>query len=229
MPLEVMNWIKDFVATNPVGATDPKSEGDDHLRGIKRAILANLPNLGEEAVKMSASQLNGFTGMVAAFPLTIVEGTPTGWLRCNGAAHPRALYPDLYNMIGVIYGPGNGVDDFVVPDYRGTFLRDQDEGIGNDPDVTGRTDRGDGGIGDVVGSRQGDANQSHLHTQTAHTHTMQNFVGDGNPDGQGDLGGVYYRRSAGAVTTDAATPAIAASGAGDARPKNVYVRHMIHI
>jgi hypothetical protein len=229
MPLETMEYIEDFVLTNPVGATDPKSEGDDHIRGVKTALQNQFPNLGREPMTVPASQLNGLTGMVAAFPATIVEGTGTGWLRCNGAAHPRSLYPNLFNMIGFIYGPGNGVDDFVVPDYRGTFLRDQDDGIGNDPDVTGRTDRGDGGIGDVVGSRQTDANQSHVHTQTAHSHTLQNIVGDGNPDGQGDLGGVYYRRSGGAVTTDPATPAIAASGAGDSRPRNVYVRMMIHV
>lgn len=37
MPLETGNFINDLVATNPPG-TDPKSQGDDHLRLLKTAL-----------------------------------------------------------------------------------------------------------------------------------------------------------------------------------------------
>lgn len=37
-------YISDFVVTNPT-ATDSKSEGDDHIRGIKNAIKNTFPNI----------------------------------------------------------------------------------------------------------------------------------------------------------------------------------------
>ena len=45
MPVESVTYISDLVATNPVGATDPKSQGDDHIRNIKAAILATFPSV----------------------------------------------------------------------------------------------------------------------------------------------------------------------------------------
>ena len=42
MSLEVFGLIKDLVPTNPTG-TDPKSEGDDHLRGVKSTLQAQFP------------------------------------------------------------------------------------------------------------------------------------------------------------------------------------------
>jgi len=39
MPLETVTYIPELTITNPVGATDPKSEGDDHLKLIKKALL----------------------------------------------------------------------------------------------------------------------------------------------------------------------------------------------
>lgn len=44
MGLESATFVSQLVSTNPVGATDLKSQGDDHLRLIKAAIKATLPN-----------------------------------------------------------------------------------------------------------------------------------------------------------------------------------------
>ena len=44
MGLETFGFINDLVSTNPVGATDTKAQGDDHLRGIKSTLKANFPN-----------------------------------------------------------------------------------------------------------------------------------------------------------------------------------------
>jgi hypothetical protein len=46
MSLEVGDgFISGLVVTNPVGATDPKSQGDDHIRLIKTALKGTFPNL----------------------------------------------------------------------------------------------------------------------------------------------------------------------------------------
>lgn len=50
-------FINAFVNTNPVGATDPKSQGDDHLRGIKNILINTFPNI-TGAVTATQAQLN---------------------------------------------------------------------------------------------------------------------------------------------------------------------------
>ena len=230
MPLEIVNWIQDLVATNPVGATDPKSEGDDHIRNIKTALLANFPSLGTFAVKMSATQLNSFTGMIAPFASNMAEGALTGWLRCNGQSVLRADYPDLYAAIGVIYGLGNGVDDFIVPDYRGKFLRDQDECALNDPDVALRVDYADAVVGDVVGSEQGFETGPHDHpvVDPGHNHPLLLHQENGNNGGRIAVTSSvndYPGSTQPAVTGITLGPVLGL----ETRPINVSVRYMIHI
>jgi hypothetical protein len=43
MPLESVNFIEDMNAAWPTG-TDPKNEGDNHLRNIKNGVLNSFPN-----------------------------------------------------------------------------------------------------------------------------------------------------------------------------------------
>ena len=99
-------------------------------------------------------------GTVQAFPM----GPPDKFLECNGAAISRALYSKLFDVIGVIYGAGDGSTTFDLPDYRGKFLRGQADGSGNDPDRNSRSNRGDGTTGDSVGTGQTGQLQSHLHS-----------------------------------------------------------------
>lgn len=57
MPLETGTYISDLNASNPVGATDPKSQGDNHIRLIKSVLLNSLPNLTGAMVR-THTQLN---------------------------------------------------------------------------------------------------------------------------------------------------------------------------
>lgn len=47
MGLETGTFIDDLVSTNPVGSSDPKSQGDDHLRLIKSILQNTFPNAGQ--------------------------------------------------------------------------------------------------------------------------------------------------------------------------------------
>jgi hypothetical protein len=58
-------FISGLVATNPVGATDPKSQGDDHIRLIKTAVKGTFPNL-DSAVTATPAQINGLAGTLVA-------------------------------------------------------------------------------------------------------------------------------------------------------------------
>lgn len=57
MGLETFTFISSLNENNPVGASDPKSQGDDHLRGIKHTILVTFPNI-TGAVNATQVQLN---------------------------------------------------------------------------------------------------------------------------------------------------------------------------
>lgn len=47
---------------------------------------------------------------------------PSGWLICNGASASRTDYAALFAAIGTIYGTGDGVTTFGLPNMGGRFL-----------------------------------------------------------------------------------------------------------
>lgn len=65
---------------------------------------------------------------------------PDGWLLCDGSEVSEADYPELHDAIGDFWGTASTTDLFVLPDLQGRFLRGHDNGAGNDPDASARTD-----------------------------------------------------------------------------------------
>ena len=58
------------------------------------------------------------TGMIVPY----ASGTlPAGFLACNGAAVSRTTYADLFTVIGVTFGLGDGVTTFNLPDLQDRF------------------------------------------------------------------------------------------------------------
>ena len=47
----------------------------------------------------------------------------TGWILCDGCTVEAVVFPQLFNALGYLYGKGKKAGQFMVPDYRGTFLR----------------------------------------------------------------------------------------------------------
>lgn len=56
-----------------------------------------------------------------------------GWMACDGRALSSYEYPELFAVLGYTYG-GSG-DHFCIPDYRGSFLRGNDTGTQNAPNL----------------------------------------------------------------------------------------------
>lgn len=74
-------------------------------------------------------------------------------------------YPKLLTFWGgKLYGNVDG-SHFYLPDDRGKFERIWDHGASVDPDVGSRTNRGDGTVGDNVGTNQDDATVLHVHQE----------------------------------------------------------------
>ena len=86
-------------------------------------------------------------GSVSAFAMPTA---PEGWLVCDGSAISRTEYADLFATIGTLWGHGDQVSTFNLPDLRGEFVRGFDDGRGVD-------------AGRVFGSAQGHALQNHDH------------------------------------------------------------------
>lgn len=84
MGLETATYIEDLVATNPVGATDFASQGDDHLRLLKAVLKAQFPSLGQAAVSLTAAQINDAARKGAANAFT-GNNTHAGTETFNGA------------------------------------------------------------------------------------------------------------------------------------------------
>lgn len=76
------------------------------------------------------------TGMVAQWAGTT---TPTGWLACDGSAVNRVTYADLFAVIGVQFGTGDGSTTFALPDYRARVPLGSGTGSGLSTYTTGQT------------------------------------------------------------------------------------------
>lgn len=156
-----------------------------------------------------------------------------GWLYCNGAAVSRSTYATLFSKIGIAHGYGDNSTTFNIPDYRGWFLRGQDDGQGVDPGAGGRTAAATGGnAGDLIGSAEASDNLSHSHsiTDPAHAHTYTKpsvVVSGGGPFAAGlnlNVVGVPDSTSANYTGINATD---LGGGGTESRPQNKNVRWYI--
>ena len=79
MGLETVTYINDLNASWPVGASDIKGQGDDHIRNIKAAIKATFPNI-TGAVTLTQAQINALAtaGAVTGSGITMATGKLLG-------------------------------------------------------------------------------------------------------------------------------------------------------
>ena len=88
MGLETATYISQLTTTNPT-ASDPVSQGDDHLRLIKSVLQSQFTTLGAAAVTTTAAELNLLDGKTTLAPegtavLSTGEGGATKFLREDG-------------------------------------------------------------------------------------------------------------------------------------------------
>ena len=75
-------FVNNLVSTNPAG-TDAKSDGDNHIRGIKNVLLNTLPNINA-AVTSSDEELNLLDGVTATTAeLNILDGVTSTTAELN--------------------------------------------------------------------------------------------------------------------------------------------------
>jgi hypothetical protein len=86
MPLETVTHIADLVPTNPTAA-DPKSDGDDHLRNIKKAMANDFA--GYTGTVVCTGTDGGAANAYTVTPTT-VQTSPTYGLRMGVVFSPTA-------------------------------------------------------------------------------------------------------------------------------------------
>jgi len=149
----------DVVARHPLANLDPgicsKVVADTKIEAHRLTSNAHHSRYTDDEARATFP-----VGAIMSWP---TEFPPYGWLECAGAAISRNDYSNLFGILGVIYGNGDGSTTFNLPDFRGCFFRGWDHGAGVDPDAATRTDRGDGTTGDHVGTKQADDFKSHYH------------------------------------------------------------------
>ena len=108
-------------------------------------------------------------GTVSAFAMPTA---PEGWLVCDGSAVSRTDFADLFATVGTLWGHGDQVSTFNLPDLRGEFVRGFDAGRGVDD-------------GREFASVQTDALQNHDHSMSRYVSASgeQTRVGNDGPGG----------------------------------------------
>lgn len=92
MALESATYVSELVETNPVGASDQKSKGDDHLRLIKAVLKNSFANI-TGAMTASHTELNSLAGR-ATFVDTFLQAVNEAAARAAlglGSASTRAV------------------------------------------------------------------------------------------------------------------------------------------
>ena len=151
----------DLTPTN-YSVTDTR-DVSSHFEGIDAAIATEYGRVG--------------TLMIWAGEHTDL---PSNALICDGSYLSTEVYHELYDVIGTIYGSGDGT--FRLPAWTGKLLRGL--GGGTDPDSGSRTDRGDGTTGNNIGTFQSAQHDSHSHGLNRNTNNLAGG-GGGRSNGSG--------------------------------------------
>ena len=69
--------------------------------------------------------------MVGEIKIFAGDMLPAGWAFCDGREMKIEHYPDLFTVIGGVYGAGDGEETFNLPDLRGRTVT----GIGNNEKI----------------------------------------------------------------------------------------------
>ena len=113
MALESTTYIDGLVTTNPTG-TDPRSQGDDHIRLVKSTIRSTFPNVAG-AMTATHTELNlidGYTGTTAELnyndvpTLGTVEASKTVTADAVGTTTnlKTKKQTEIVNVVGTVSG-----------------------------------------------------------------------------------------------------------------------------
>lgn len=196
MSLESATYIDQLVVSNPDGS-DPKGQGDDHLRLIKTTLKNTFPNINA-AVTVTPAELNSLAGSQTIFRPGMVlmwagsiGSIPTGFLLCNGVGSTTiGGVPDLRDRFIVGSGGsyaqgsvGGSITHSHSISVAGTALDvsqlpPHSHGSPTGSFIVGGAGAGDTGGGGTLGSVASTASAG---SGATHTHGASSSVQDSRP------------------------------------------------
>jgi phage-related tail fiber protein len=178
---------------------DPNFEANLNIELANRLkISENLADLNDAQQARNNLNITNLTGAIMPFSFSLA---PDGWLECNGSEISRTTYANLFSKIGTIYGDGDGVNTFNIPDLRGEFIRGWDSGKGIDSNR-------------IFASLQVDEFKSHQH-HTFFYSAVSDGWGSGGRLNQGRNYHLTYNKSSDFV------------GGNETRPRNIAMNYCI--
>jgi microcystin-dependent protein len=148
----------------------------------------------DQSGNMSIMNLDNIVlvGQISYFAFNFLASDPDPpprYLICDGLAVSRTTYSNLFNVIGITFGPGNGTSTFNIPDLRGMFIRGYDPTGNVDGGRTFGTTQQDT-IQNITGRAQGMYYSNYPYAAGAMAGSNSNVgsnqtVGTGNSNGQG--------------------------------------------
>lgn len=112
MGLEVGTYVNDLVTSNPIGASDAKGQGDDHLRLIKAVLKNTFPGaIGAYTFQSTdPGALEGPTWILDRFSASPAAADLIGGVIFRGRDSAAATI-DYCNIVGRITDPNAGTTD----------------------------------------------------------------------------------------------------------------------
>lgn len=204
--LNLLRQLREFNLL-PFGSTSTGDESiDDPISDYDFATKLYVDN------EISGKGSPAPTGSLVMFPSNV---PPSGWLLCDGSEVDRVVYSNLFSLIGVTFGIGDGANTFNLPDMRGRFpLGMDDPGAGTAGPANVVANPAADSIGGTSGSETvtltsaqmpvhghsgSTGSDSHSHSGStsgtgSHTHSYSDST-VGSLAGRADGGGTAYNSS----------------------------------
>ncbi|WP_323992688.1 phage tail protein [Nguyenibacter sp. L1] len=216
---------------NPVIADSSGQFGNIFLLGAPDYAVVLADANGNQVWTMDP--VGASAGVAGAVPVGAVcdfagAAAPPGWLLCYGQAISRVTYAALFAAIGTIFGAGDGVTSFALPDLRGRASFGVDNMGGSAANQVTMAGSGVNGVqlGAPGGSQMAaahshavaDPGHSHAITDPGHDHKPNHGSGFVVPQGSGGeisaifAGGGDVEETATAQTTPSGTGVTIGSG-----------------
>lgn len=92
--------------------------------GLRYPVAADLADVPLDMQELAEDVEGALNSMAPALPPGIINqyaGTtaPSGWLFCDGSEVSRTMYAELFAVIDIIYGAGDELTTFNLPDLLG--------------------------------------------------------------------------------------------------------------
>lgn len=188
---------------------------------VDTALLSKIKNNDDHFKTIDDNYSGSLVPIGVVLPFAGITA-PTNFLLCDGAAVSRLTYSALFALIGVTYGPGDGLTTFNLPNTQGVFVR----GAGSQT-IGAET------YSATLGTRQNDATAKNglILVDGTHSHTFSKWYGDsGNGAFNDNIQGYGGAGPYGDKTISYASSNITLnSGDTETRPANIAFNHIIKV